>query len=234
MNIKLKQMILLFHRIYVDAVINHMTKEEKQGKGTAGSSFEFSDEEISYPVPFSSEHFNGKDKCNSLDLCIHDYKNKCEVRNCRLQGLADLNQEKGDVQEKIANYMNELISKGVAGFRMDAAKHMWPKDLKAIYKRLRNLKIGNFPDSTKPFIFQEVIDIGSKDEAIHASEYTDIGCVTNFIFGIKLAGIFREKDKAHNAKWLRNWGEAWSMPKSTDVVVFVDNHDNQRGHGAGG
>ena len=39
----------------------------------------------------------------------------------------------------------------------------------------------------------------------------------------------------HNqAKWLRTWGEQWGMPNSNDVVVFIDNHDNQRGHGGGG
>lgn len=34
--------------------------------------------------------------------------------------------------------------------------------------------------------------------------------------------------------WLRTWGAAWTFVKSEDALVFVDNHDNQRGHGAGG
>lgn len=34
--------------------------------------------------------------------------------------------------------------------------------------------------------------------------------------------------------WLRSWGEVWDFVKSEDALVFVDNHDNQRGHGAGG
>ena len=29
-------------------------------------------------------------------------------------------------------------------------------------------------------------------------------------------------------------GEGWGMLKDGDALVFVDNHDNQRGHGAGG
>jgi alpha-amylase len=29
-------------------------------------------------------------------------------------------------------------------------------------------------------------------------------------------------------------GEAWGFVGSGDALVFVDNHDNQRGHGAGG
>jgi len=58
--------------------------------------------------------------------------------------------------------MNELIGMGVAGFRIDAAKHMWPADLKLILDRLHYLptEIG-VPPRTKPFIFQQVIDLGS-------------------------------------------------------------------------
>lgn len=33
---------------------------------------------------------------------------------------------------------------------------------------------------------------------------------------------------------LSNWGEGWGFLASGDALVFVDNHDNQRGHGAGG
>jgi hypothetical protein len=29
-------------------------------------------------------------------------------------------------------------------------------------------------------------------------------------------------------------GEGWGFVASGDALVFVDNHDNQRGHGAGG
>ncbi len=36
--------------------------------------------------------------------------------------------------------MNNLIDIGVAGFRIDAAKHMWPGDLQAIYGKLNNAR----------------------------------------------------------------------------------------------
>ena len=32
----------------------------------------------------------------------------------------------------------------------------------------------------------------------------------------------------------RNWGEGWGFMSDGNAVVFIDNHDNQRGHGAGG
>uniref|UniRef100_G3RSP2 alpha-amylase n=1 Tax=Gorilla gorilla gorilla TaxID=9595 RepID=G3RSP2_GORGO len=33
---------------------------------------------------------------------------------------------------------------------------------------------------------------------------------------------------------VQNWGEGWGFMPSDRALVFVDNHDNQRGHGAGG
>lgn len=52
--------------------------------------------------------------------------------------------------------MNRLIDLGVAGFRMDACKHMWPGDLENVYGRLHNLSLRWFPNGSRPFIFQEV------------------------------------------------------------------------------
>lgn len=62
----------------------------------------------------------------------------------------------------IVQFMNELIALGVAGFRIDAAKHMWPSDLQAIYSALSNLSTPTFPAHSKPFIYQEVIDLGGE------------------------------------------------------------------------
>lgn len=43
--------------------------------------------------------------------------------------------------------------------------------------------------------------------------------------------MFRGWDKL---TWLLNWGTGWGFMDGTNALVFVDNHDNQRGHGAGG
>lgn len=57
--------------------------------------------------------------------------------------------------------MNKLIDLGVAGFRVDAAKHMWPADLEFIYNSVKNLNPDfGFSNDAKPFIYQEVIDLG--------------------------------------------------------------------------
>lgn len=73
----------------------------------------------------------------------------------------------------VTNFINFV------NFRVDAAKHMWPNDLKEIYNRLRNLNVDfGFAPNSKPYIFQEVIYYGN--EAIQPSEYTHLGDVTEF------------------------------------------------------
>lgn len=217
-------------RIYVDSVINHMTGHIGKGQGTAGSSF---DPEVPRydGVPYGPEHFNSGNKCPSTSGNIEDYNDKVQVRNCRLSGLADLDLGQEYVRGKIAEYFNKLIEIGVAGFRVDAAKHMWPGDLSSIYGRLNTLNEAFFPAGTKPFVFQEVIDMGG--EPIKAEEYTTYGRVTEFRYGKQLGDIIR-KNFNQQLRYLHNFGEAWSFVSGSNAVVFVDNHDNQRGHGAGG
>ncbi|XP_059224390.1 alpha-amylase A-like [Stomoxys calcitrans] len=209
-------------RIYVDVVINHMTGDASQAKGTGGSTANPGSK--SYPaVPYSSLDFHST--CS-----INNYNDVNQVRNCELVGLKDLDQGKSYVQDRIVDFMNKLISLGVAGFRVDAAKHMWPAHLKTIYNRLNNLNTGHgFASNARPFIFQEVIDLGG--EAISKYEYTDLGTVTEFSHSNSIGKVFRGKDQM---RWLSNWGTAWGFMPSDRSLIFVDNHDNQRGHGAGG
>ncbi|KAM4642679.1 pancreatic alpha-amylase-like [Discoglossus pictus] len=217
--------------IYVDAIINHMCGSGG-GSGThatCGSSFNTGSRSFS-GVPYSSLDFNDG-KCKTGSGNIENYGDKNQVRDCRLVSLLDLALEKDYVRGKIADYLNNLISIGVAGFRLDAAKHMWPGDIQAITSRLSNLNTKWFASGTRPFIFQEVIDLGG--EAISSSEYFGIGRVTEFKYGAKLGNVIR-KWNGEKMAYLKNWGEGWGFMPSDRALVFVDNHDNQRGHGAGG
>jgi alpha-amylase len=62
-----------------------------------------------------------------------------------LTGLTDLNTEKDSVQERIAAYLTDMIGVGFSGFRIDAAKHIRPPDLVAIFAKLRRNLGGQFP-----------------------------------------------------------------------------------------
>ncbi|XP_058491554.1 alpha-amylase-like [Solea solea] len=217
--------------IYVDAVINHMCGASG-GEGThssCGSWFNAGNKDFP-SVPFSTGDFNDN-KCRTGSGDIENYGDIYQVRDCRLVSLLDLALEKDYVRGKVAEFLNSLIDMGVAGFRVDACKHMWPGDLADIYGRLHDLNTKWFSGGSKPFIFQEVIDLGH--EAISAREYFYLGRVTEFKYGAKLGTVFR---RWHGEKlcYTRNWGEGWGFMPHGDAVVFVDNHDNQRGHGAGG
>ncbi|MEQ2267062.1 hypothetical protein XENORESO_001182 [Xenotaenia resolanae] len=176
--------------IYVDAVINHMCGSGG-GEGTHSSCGSwFSAPKRDFPsVPYSSLDFNDN-KCKTGSGEIENYNDPYQVRDCRLVGLLDLALEKEYVRGKVAGFMNKLIDMGVAGFRVDACKHMWPGDLDNVYRRLNNLNTKWFPSGARPFIFQEVIDLGG--EAISSNEYFSLGRVTEFKYGAKLGNVFRK------------------------------------------
>ena len=102
-------------RIYVDVVFNHMTGSAEIG--SAGSRANLATRDY-FAVPYSEEHFNPR--CE-----ITDWSNPIQIRNCELLGLPDLNQGHEWVRTKIVIFLNQLLNLGVAGFRVDAMKHMW-------------------------------------------------------------------------------------------------------------
>jgi len=203
--------------IYVDAVVNHMTGHGGSGQGTGGSGYDGPNE--NYPgVPFGNQDFH-QPYCE-----ISNYNDANDVRNCYLVSLNDLDGGKDYVRQKIADYFNDLVDIGVMGFRVDASKHMWPGDLEAIQGKVKDL-----PSGGRPLFFHEVIDMGG--EAIKAQEYFGVGKVMEFRYGIKLAECIRNGD----FNCLGGiYDQGWGMADGLHAVVFVDNHDNQRGHGGAG
>uniref|UniRef100_A0A224XMS8 Alpha-amylase n=1 Tax=Panstrongylus lignarius TaxID=156445 RepID=A0A224XMS8_9HEMI len=207
-------------KVYVDVVFNHMTSTLPSGtEGVAGSTADT--EHKDYPVvPYTYQNFHNT--CEILS-----YQDPRQVRNCELVGLHDLDHSQSYVRQKIINNLNTLLNLGVAGFRVDAAKHMWPDQLKQIYNQLNNLSVdAGFPPGTRPCVYQEVIDYGG--EAIKSSDYTGLGLVTEFKYGMELSRAFRGKNLL---KWFRNFGPAWNLMPSKFALVFIDNHDTQRSGG---
>ncbi|OXU24746.1 hypothetical protein TSAR_000075 [Trichomalopsis sarcophagae] len=206
-------------RIYVDILLNHMSGNHENARGTGGSKADTF--ELHYPgVPYNRTNFH--------KICsVNNYQDAENVRNCELVGLHDLDQSQEYVRDKIATMLNKAVDAGVAGFRVDAAKHMYPKDLEIIYSRVKNLSVEHgFPSNSRPFIFQEVIDYGG--EAVSKYEYNELAAVTEFKFGSELSNAFVGRNKL---KWLANWGEAWGLLPRSDALVFIDNHDTQRSNG---
>ncbi|CAF1335032.1 unnamed protein product [Adineta steineri] len=214
-------------RIYVDAVINHMAAGGN--KGSAGSSYNPGSKDFP-TVPFSAWDF-GDSLCKTASGGIENYGDPDQVRNCKLVGLPDLLISKDYVLNKILDYMNTLINIGVAGFRIDAAKHMWPNDLNKLIGKLNNLPSKTFGDNKRPFIYFEVIDLGG--ETIKNTDYTWMARVSEFRYGKFLSEVVQKK-YGQKLKYLNNFGTGWGMIPDGDAQIMVDNHDNQRGHGGGG
>ncbi|XP_055737425.1 alpha-amylase-like isoform X2 [Salvelinus fontinalis] len=77
----------------------------------------------------------------------------------------------------------------------------------------------------------QIIDLGG--EPIKATEYSGLGLVTEFKYGTMLGSVIRKWNQGKLSD-LKTCGESWDLLPSGEALVFVDNHDNQRGHGAGG
>ncbi|WP_353940735.1 carbohydrate-binding module family 20 domain-containing protein [Streptomyces sp. HUAS MG91] len=189
-------------KVVADSVINHMSAGS--GTGTGGSSYTKYD----YPGVYSAADM---DNCTAT---ISNYQDRTNVQECELVGLADLDTGEEHVRATIAGYLNDLLSLGVDGFRIDAAKHMAAADLANIKSRLTN-----------PNAYWKQEAIYGAGEAVSPSEYLNTGDVQEFRYARDLKRVFT----GENLAYLKNFGEAWGYMPSGQSGVFVDNHDTERG-----
>lgn len=149
-------------RVYLDVVINHFT-----GMGndlyehrdqTPNGCIQWTNKTTSAPFdrqsPFYTHKYtyelnNGQQPSNEFpaaaigpeDFHCERPLNKWDdlfiLNNGWLWGLTDLDTSRENVRERLASFLVELISIGVSGFRIDAAKHISPEDLTAIFKKFK-------------------------------------------------------------------------------------------------
>ncbi|WP_205614259.1 alpha-amylase [Streptomyces dangxiongensis] len=190
-------------KVVADTVINHMSAGSGSGTGTGGTSYTKYD----YPGLYSSYDF---DDCTSQ---VGNYADRWNVQHCELVGLADLDTGEDHVRKTIAGYLNDLLSLGVDGFRIDAAKHIDSADLADIKSRLTN-----------PGVYWKQEVIYGAGEAVQPTEYTGNGDVQEFRYAYDLKRVFTSEKLAY----LSNYGEGWGYLNSSLAGVFVDNHDSER------
>ncbi|MFD9026508.1 alpha-amylase family protein [Streptomyces parvulus] len=188
-------------KVVADAVVNHMSAGA--GTGTGGSAYTKYD----YPGLYSSPDL---DDCRAQ---IGNYQDRYNVQHCELVGLADLDTGEDYVRGRIAGYLNDLLSLGVDGFRIDAAKHIPAADLANIKSRLSN-----------PGVYWKQEAIFGAGEAVQPTEYTGTGDVQEFRYAYDLKRVFTNE----NLAYLKNYGEGWGYMNSGVSGVFVDNHDTER------
>ncbi|GEL96326.1 carbohydrate-binding module family 20 domain-containing protein [Cellulomonas composti] len=192
-------------QVIADVVINHMSGQTG-GTGWAGTVFSTE----TYPGPAGGY---GPQDFHSCRTDISNYGDRDQVQNCRLVGLQDLNTGSEYVRQEIADYLNDLISLGVRGFRVDAAKHISATDLAAIKAKVSDQSV---------YIVQEVI--GASGEPVQPSEYLGIGDSHEFNYARNLKSVFN----GGNLTSLQGLsGASWLLP-SDKAGVFVDNHDTER------
>ncbi|GGQ46451.1 alpha-amylase [Streptomyces flaveolus] len=188
-------------KVVADAVVNHMSAGS--GTGTGGSSYT----KYGYPGLYSSYDF---DDCTAQ---VTNYQDRYNVQHCELVGLADLDTGEEYVRGKIAGYLDDLLSLGVDGFRVDGAKHIPAADLANIKSRLSN-----------PSVYWKQEVIHGAGEAVQPTEYTGNGDVQEFRYAYDLKRVFNNE----NLAYLKNYGEGWGYMSSGVSGVFVDNHDTER------
>jgi alpha-amylase len=195
--------------VVADAVTNHMTGKDTPGTGWAGSTYTHYD----YPGIWSDAagdfHHCGVGPADD----ISDYKDAYQVQSCELSNLADLATGTAHVQDGIVAYLKDLLSLGVDGFRIDAAKHIPAGDLAAVVDRL--------PAGTR--IVSEVIR--GSGEPVTPEQYTAIGDVLEFAWGKDVTGMVR----GGSLRLAAALGTGSTYLPSANAWIFVENHDTERG-----
>ncbi|CAE6526129.1 unnamed protein product [Rhizoctonia solani] len=238
-------------RVYADAVVNHMSGggndiQNHRGSssaptcgwygpknGTAGSpyfthtsTYQYNLQTglrpaMEYPaVPYSPTDFH-------CDRTLNSYTDGFTLNYGWLVGLADLNTEKEYVQERIATYFATLLSVGFSGFRIDAAKHMGPKNIAQILARLKTKMGGSLPSDFITWL--EVILGGEKD--LLACSYNDYNWYQYFNDQMTAVGL-TSTEIGYVKIWSSDYPKeypicgSWILP-ATRFVIQNDDHDQQ-------
>lgn len=215
--------------IIVDAVINHMTNFPSPGVGSNGTAYSKYD----YPGLYTQADFHPP-------CTVNDYTNAANVQDCELFSLPDLNTGLASVRLKIAGYLTMLARLGVAGFRIDAAKHIQQVQLDSIFFLVDSTATAEARPI--PYYFLEVS--GGGGEALHPSDYYGeayasggAADITEFTF-VGVGDKFLGSGGQHISQ-LNPGGPpgaqfseaAWGLMPSDKAVVFLQNHDTQHNPG---
>jgi alpha-amylase len=205
-------------KVYVDAVINHMTGQGDLSYGGVHYT------KYDYPGLYTSADFHHHPgDCPSADGNIDDFNNYLQVTKCELVSLSDLRTETPKVRRTLAGYLNKLIGYGVSGFRVDAAKHIGQRDLAAIESLLRRTV-----DGTRPYIALEVPPGGPGKLSPWA--FRGVGNLLGFDFATQIHDAFKSyvPQPGGNITDLEVFGEDSGLLPSRKSLVFVENHDTER------
>jgi alpha-amylase len=217
--------------IIVDAVINHMTNFPSPGVGSNGTAYT----KYSYPGLYTSADFHPP-------CALNNHQSAANVQDCELFSLPDLNTGLERVRQRLADYLVMLARLGVAGFRIDAAKHIQQVELDDIIDRANLALVAE--GRPRPYVYLEVA--GGAGEALGPRDYFGVGNssggasdITEFTYtGVanKFLGVNGEHLAQLNPEGTpgnRFSEQAWGLMPHDKAVVFLQNHDTQHLCGLG-
>ncbi|KAJ3395101.1 hypothetical protein HDU92_006186 [Lobulomyces angularis] len=247
-------------RIHTDAVLNHMTEgynsinpHRDPGRqcsktvpfsATAGSpffthanTFELNESTGKRPaneypaVPYGPEHFHCErenDWVTGFGLQFGGIEG--------LGGLVDLDTGSPYVQGRIADFLVDLFSIGISGFRCDMAKTIGPNDMANIFAQVKIRMGGNLPGD---FITWLEINMGNEKDLLACND-NPYNWYLNFNNLMKNAGL-NDQDVEKVKIWSDDYPAKfpicgrWIIPPSR-FVIQNDDHDqmyNNDGRGMG-
>ncbi|WP_391496401.1 type I pullulanase [Gardnerella swidsinskii] len=210
--------------IIADAVINHMAGADNKDKvGVGGSKYDVSTQTFE-DAGYKKDDFH-KDTSN-----IEHYNIAEEVWNRRLVGLLDLDTSKPHVQQVLGKYFADLLKLGVAGFRVDAVKHISPDDMRGIKASAIRQYNESVEDSKKIhdiWWMQETIGNSSEAAQIQPSAHLNEGEVNEFGYSYQLKQNFKGS-LIKASKPLNKIQDG--MVESDKAAIFVTNWDTERGN----
>ena len=239
-------------RVYADAVINHMTyngmdlqnhrfdESDENDKNLIGDKYSTNNSPFFTPYkayeinPFTKRSTNTLEYPNvpygPMDFhcqkLITDYSDFDNVQFGWLDNLTDLKTESVYVRQRIADYLTDLYSIGVSGFRLDAAKHMKPADIAHILYIFKDNIGGNLPEDF--FTWLEILS-GSEAATLFAEDGEN-----SYAGGLDKALIklgFIDDDLIKVKLWWASYPYNYTVDGGTvdprKKVIQNDDHDTQ-------
>ncbi len=219
-------------KIYVDLVINHMGEfkpEAAVNQGTNGTEFSlyhygplnedhdyFEYDDFYHYCAGSNKHIQNED--------YSSFEGIWRLEHYDFLNLPKLNLTKPHVQQVIRKYVQQLLSFGVDGFRIDAAKHLNIRAVETIFEGLYTR------DYYQPYLYQEYY-VGSTmgiDLYSFLAKYFRVGAVTAFKYGEFLADALLGRNNNLQKLVEYAFGSSWLHYPEDRAITVIDNHDTER------
>ena len=207
--------------IYVDAVFNHMGAGDdspaRAGVGSAGTAYRARKRVFGLFGPNDFHHRPG----TNFNCKVSNYISPANVQECDLLGMADLNTSLPSVRAKQIELRERFRRLGAKGARIDAAKHIAPKEVAAIVESA--LTTWGYDN-----VYQEVIPEPLAPAGLRPRDYVASGRVTAFDYGGVLAEAFRASNLVELSSLISTAPHGKMELASHQALVFVSNHDTER------